>query len=107
MTDADAPPGRATATGLTTAAREPKRFLLLAEILATVLAAIFGLLSWTLLLLLPTIVPAAFLSVRALSQPAIVESTPWMRRTLHVTSALNALTVLGFVFALLKASLGR
>lgn len=84
--------------------REPKRLLLLAELLVALLASIFGVLSWTLLLLLPAIVPAAFLGVRALSQPEVVENTPWMRRTLHATSFLNALIVLGFLYEILFAS---
>jgi hypothetical protein len=105
MTDFDAPSDQSMDKTPRRPAREPKRFLLLAELLVALLAAIFGLLSWTLLLLLPAIVPAAFLGVRALSQPAVVESTPWMRRTLHATSFLNALVVLGFLFAILLASL--
>jgi 1,4-dihydroxy-2-naphthoate octaprenyltransferase len=103
MTESEPVPGGATRSTHADS-REPKSFLLLAELLVTLLVAIFGALSWTLLLLLPTLIPAAFLGLKALSQPVAVENTPWMRRTLHATSLLNALILLGFLSSVLLAS---
>jgi hypothetical protein len=80
---------------------------LLAELLVALVATIFGVLSWTLLLLLPSILPAALLGIKALSRPTLVEQTPWMRRTLHATSVVNALIVVGFSFAIFLSALRR
>ena len=74
--------------------------LVFAEVAIALIAGLAGIMFWTVALQLPFVVPAIAIGILALARPATVRTKKWLRRTLHVTSVVNACSCLYFGIAL-------
>jgi hypothetical protein len=72
----------------------PRSKLFLAELCLAIVTTLFGLVSWTLLVLSPFVVPAFSLAVIGLRNPRTLASRPWLQWALHTSSLGNALVLL-------------
>ncbi|HEX7880856.1 MAG TPA: hypothetical protein VF720_15700 [Candidatus Eisenbacteria bacterium] len=65
------------------------RFLVLAELIVAALTVFLGVLSWLLLVFLPSVIPAVVLGLAAMVRPTLVLGRRRSRNTLHIASVVN------------------
>lgn len=78
-----------------------RKSLVFGEIAIALVAGLAGVVFWTIAIQLPFVVPAIAIGLLALARPSAVHTKKWLRRTLHVTSVVNACSCLYFGVSLI------